>query len=191
MKTILLCGKAGSGKSYLLDKIFDTYYGKNELNYLRLCTTRPPRDDETDGIDYDFCNEKEFSEKIFLWKDGFSVGEGLNWHYWKYGLELSRVDQTKTNIGILPPRGIKEYLNWFPMTTKVFYISASPRTRLIRQMDRELNPDYSEICRRFLSDEKDFLKLREFSFTKIRNDNFPKDQGLDLIFEAIDNWRIG
>ena len=35
-------------------------------------------------------------------------------------------------------------------------IEAGQKTRLMRALQREANPNCSEICRRFLADEKDF-----------------------------------
>ena len=39
------------------------------------------------------------------------------------------------------------------------YIKATDKIRLIRQLQRENNPDCNEIIRRYLSDKKDFLNI--------------------------------
>ena len=42
--------------------------------------------------------------------------------------------------------------------------------RIIRQLNREEEPDCAEICRRFQTDEKDFDDL-EFDYHVIRNES--------------------
>ena len=57
---IILCGKAGAGKDYLLQQILK-HYG-NDINAIISDTTRPPRSYEQDGIDYNFLSLETFSE---------------------------------------------------------------------------------------------------------------------------------
>jgi len=51
------------------------------------------------------------------------------------------------------------------------YIEADPKERLIRYINRESqqkNPNYKEVCRRFLADEEDFAEeeLQRLGITK-------------------------
>jgi hypothetical protein len=50
----------------------------------------------------------------------------------------------------------------------VFYIVTSDKTRLLRQLNRELCPNVDEIIRRYSTDKKDFENLN-FSYTVIPN----------------------
>lgn len=49
----------------------------------------------------------------------------------------------------------------------IFSIYQPSKIRLLNQLNRENNPDCSEICRRFLADEKDFLILNDYFFHRI------------------------
>ena len=49
------------------------------------------------------------------------------------------------------------------------WIQVNDRTRLLRSLDREKNPNYEEICRRFLADKKDFSNL-DFNYEVFLND---------------------
>lgn len=60
-KIIALCGKAGTGKSFLLKKILSV---QPDYNKIVSCTTRPKREKETEGIDYYFLNPKDFQDKV-------------------------------------------------------------------------------------------------------------------------------
>ena len=42
---------------------------------------------------------------------------------------------------------------------------------MLRQINREVNPDIKEICRRFLADEMDFSDIDMLECTELRNDN--------------------
>ena len=58
-----------------------------------------------------------------------------------------------------------------------FYIEADAKDRLIRYINREekqKNPNYCEVCRRFLADEADFSEA-ELTRLGIRNRYYNKD----------------
>ena len=75
---ILLSGPAGSGKSTLLRRVLKDC---NNVFFSISCTTRSPREGETDGKDYHFLNDDEFNSKI----DGNEFLEHAVVHKWKYG----------------------------------------------------------------------------------------------------------
>ena len=56
---IVLLGKTGSGKSAICDWLVDNLRYDKIVTY----TTRPKRDGEVDGEDYNFVSEKEFDTK--------------------------------------------------------------------------------------------------------------------------------
>lgn len=186
MKTIILCGKAGSGKNFIINLIFNRYQDQNLLNYLRLDTTRPPRPSEINEIDYNFLSLGDFQRKKYLCKESFTTGEGVNWAQWWYGLPIDSLKEDKINIGILSPFSLVSFYNLYP-ETKIFYITTDPAIRLNRQMKRETKPDYSEICRRYLADEKDFKQIETLPFEKIYNGTFPvPGASIEKIYSYID-----
>lgn len=58
---IVISGPSGVGKGTVLKKVFDE--DKN-LAYSVSCTTRKPRDGETDGVHYKFISKEKFLENI-------------------------------------------------------------------------------------------------------------------------------
>lgn len=50
------------------------------------------------------------------------------------------------------------------------WIKANDKTRLLRSINREKNPNCSEICRRFLADKIDFSNI-DFDHEIYLNDN--------------------
>lgn len=179
---IILCGKAGAGKDYLLQQVLK-HYG-NEINAIVSDTTRPPRSYERDGVDYHFLTLDEFLSRDHLEMTKYRVSED---DIWLYGTSYSSLDKNKINIGIFNIDGINQIYKKDDIDIHIFYISADDRTRLERQFDREEYPDYSEICRRFLTDEQDFRNLYKYPFRKIRNSSGLKDnQCAAVLIDEID-----
>ncbi|MDC0200958.1 guanylate kinase [Verrucomicrobia bacterium] len=74
----LLSGPAGSGKSTLLRRALDE---DRNLLFSISCTTRSPREEETDGVDYHFLSDEEFSKKV----ENNEFLEYAEVHKWRYG----------------------------------------------------------------------------------------------------------
>ena len=56
---IVMSAPSGCGKSTLCDMLLQEYF---DMSYSISCTTRPPRENEEDGVDYYFHTEKRFKE---------------------------------------------------------------------------------------------------------------------------------
>lgn len=167
IKLIILCGEAGVGKDAILHRIMELE--PQIFNEIVSCTTRPPREGEIDGVNYHFLTVEQFTEKI-LNGDMLEATEFNNWHY---GTMASSLSQNKTNIGVFNPAGIACLLEDDRLDITVFRIIAKSKTRLIRQLTREADPDVSEIIRRFSTDNEDFQELDDLIFDgKFDNANY-------------------
>jgi guanylate kinase len=51
----------------------------------------------------------------------------------------------------------------------LFKITAAPKTRLLRQLNREQNPDVNEIVRRFEADKEEYMKI-DFDYIELQNE---------------------
>lgn len=58
---LAVCAPSGSGKTTLLSKLRDEF---SNFGYSISCTTRAPRGEEKDGIDYHFISKETFLERI-------------------------------------------------------------------------------------------------------------------------------
>jgi guanylate kinase len=74
----LLSGPAGSGKSTLLRRALNEDIN---LTFSISCTTRAPREGETDGIHYHFLSDEEFSKRV----ENNEFLEHAKVHNWRYG----------------------------------------------------------------------------------------------------------
>ena len=161
-KIVAIIGKAGSGKDSLLKNLIKN---NKEWNEIISCTTRPPRDNEENGNQYYFLSNEEFAKKIL----NNEMLEAAVFNDWCYGTAYDALDINKINIGVFNPTGIETLLTLKDIDLQVFYLRCSDKERLIRQLNREDNPDIKEIFRRYKTDEEDFFDL-EFDYIELINE---------------------
>lgn len=179
-KVIALIGKAGSGKDFTMKKVLSKK--PLELNEIVSCTTRPKREGEIDGVNYHFITPEVFSQRLL----GGLMLEATLFNDWAYGTAWDALRINDINIGVFNPAGIDALLENKNIDLKVFYIYADDKVRLMRQLNREKDPDCKEIIRRFQADEKDFAFL-DFDYTLLSNNGFKDLQrNVDIILGAFD-----
>ena len=164
IKVIALVGKAGAGKDYLMKAYAETH----NYHIIVSSTTRPKRDYEVEGVDYHFLTEKEFADARFL--------ETASFNGWHYGTRWADLDPTCENIGVFNPTGLKSLAAQEDIDLEIVYVKASVKTRLLRQLHREEDPNVYEIVRRFQTDEADFKDDKLFmtlakSYREVWNDD--------------------
>lgn len=162
MKIIHIMGKSSSGK----DTIYKIIKEKLDLNTYVLYTTRPMRTGEKDGIDYNFITFEKMQE-LKTQKDSKVIeSRQYNTVYgiWEYAtIEDEQFDKEKDMlmIGTLESYNkLKAYFDKIQGKEIIpIYIEVEDGIRLERALKREKEqnqPKYTELCRRFLADSKDF-----------------------------------
>ena len=151
-----------------------------EYNRIIGYTTRPPREGEVNGVDYNFITQNEFITLI----QSDKMVEYAQFNGWFYGTCIAHLQPEQINIGIFSPAAIRSLIKREDIDLKVFYIFADPAVRLIRQLSREKNPNINEILRRYKTDLADFQHL-EFDYTMINNSD-----SLAVAFEELED-KIG
>lgn len=183
MKIIVaLMGKAGAGKDTLLNKICAEY---PEYHKIVSCTTRPMRDNEKEGEDYHFLSVSQFIEKVMN-GDMLEATEFNGWHYGT--IKSSLIDGI--NIGVFNPEGY-DCLTQIPMKdVKIIgiYIRCNDKERLIRQLNREFEPNVKEIIRRYQTDEDDFIALDNKQLPQVVEFYNDTPIQLDTIVMTIHNY---
>ena len=166
-KIFCIVGKSASGKDTIYKEIVSAY--GDELVNVVIGTTRPMRIGEVDGVDYRFFTDEQLAEleksgKV-IEKRQYNTMQGI-WSYFTLEFDLSA---EKNYIIISTLEGAQSITNRYgDDRVCVVYLSIDDRLRLLRCIDRESRqekPDYSEVCRRFIADQKDFSeeKIKEFN----------------------------
>jgi len=163
-KIFCLIGKSGVGKNALYERIVDD----TDLNITPIIpyTTRPKRKDEKDGNQYHFVSTSYMqnldSKNEIIERREYLTTKGI-WHY--FTKKFTNVVD-KNYIIITTPSAIANFLEEFGSEyIAIVLLKADDKTRLERSIAREStekNPNYSEVCRRYLADEKDFQHINEY-----------------------------
>ena len=185
-KVFCIMGKSASGKDTILTHL---KVQLPQLVPIVAYTTRPIRANEEDGVDYNFISMEQMNTMDkngeLLERRDYETTEDK----WSYAINVhSFDDETKDYIMITTPSvfgKIREELWDFDFIP--IYITLDDYTRLKRSIDR-VGPDknYEEICRRFLSDKKDFDEkiLKKLGITNQFNNLYPCE---DVVFNFIAN----
>lgn len=162
---LILMGKTASGKDTIAKELVSNYKFGKIITY----TTRPPRPNERDGVDYYFISQSDFQKKI---KADFFV----EWKVyqsafgnWYYGTAFK--DLKQDSVLILTPTGVKDLAKNTRCIFRTVLIDAPKEIRLQRLIER--GDEYTEALRRLEHDEKDFEIpfVRQLTNLKIQNVN--------------------
>ena len=167
-----LLGKSATGKDTLYKEILKR---RPKLRTVTMYTTRPIREGETDGVEYFFTDREELERKLASGK----VIESRTYQTiagpWTYytvddGQFDVADDESCLMIGTL--ESYEKMCAYFEAGKMVpVYIEVPDGIRLLRAVKREENqkkPNYREVCRRYLADEKGFSEenLERLGVTK-------------------------
>lgn len=196
-KVIALAGKAGSGKDTILHEVIAA--APDRFHEIISATTRPPREGEVDGKDYYFLKPLKLDTSFAYDPSKGILGtfkgerieflEATNFNDWFYGTPKSSLVEDKVNIGVFNPAGLRSLSASPQVSLAIVYVKADDKIRLLRQLNRENDPDVKEIIRRFSADEDDFRNFDdEFkSYHLINNDTNDLRYAAEKVMTEADN----
>ncbi|MCD8347356.1 MAG: guanylate kinase [Lachnospiraceae bacterium] len=186
-KIFYIMGKSASGK----DTIYSELLSRKELGLrpIVLYTTRPIRAKETDGVEYHFVTEdilwKMQTEGRVIELRTYDTVQGP-WHY--FTADSESIDMEHFNYLVLGTLVSYEKIRDYYGADRVvpLYIEVEDGRRLERAMKREKKqvvPDYSEMCRRFLADQEDFSEenITRAGITK----RFPNNDDREVCMDEV------
>ena len=193
-KLFVVMGKSATGK----DTIYKEIIKRNNINLVPVVmyTTRPIREGEVNGREYNFVDEDTKQE---IEKQGkileirtYNTVEGP-WHYFTADDENWEDDHDHIMIGTLETYAeIRK--NCSNREIIPIYIEVEDGERLSRALLREKNeknPNYEELCRRFIADTHDFSQenLKSLDINKVfMNNNLEEtiEEVLNFLKECIE-----
>lgn len=150
---LIILGHSGSGKDFLRKELV-----KKGLKYSPKFTTRPLRNSEINGEDYDFIdynfyvnlfeNKKIKTSQIF-------VINGVNWYY-----GITKENWDNNQIFIMTTEELKQLSGEERKECFVVYLKIDKELRTQRLLERKDNND--SVSRRIEADEKDFENFTNY-----------------------------
>tara|TARA_R100000541_G_scaffold33187_1_gene41857 strand:+ start:145 stop:618 length:474 start_codon:yes stop_codon:yes gene_type:complete len=155
---LILVGKAAAGKDFLKNRLV----AKNFKPGIS-CTTRLPRHNEVDGVDYHFMTEDQFKETI----DSGEMLEHMIFNDWYYG--LTKEEFEKADVMIMSKDGLDVLPKDYRDRCMVIFLDP-PRITRVERLEHRNDPNDS-IVRRMNTDDKQFEDFRDYDL-KVRNEDF-------------------
>ena len=159
-KLFYIMGKSSSGK----DTIYEDMLLRQELALTPfiMYTTRPIRAKETDGVQYHFVTEEMLrlmqEEDRVIELRSYDTVQGVWYYFTADGTDVDMEHHNYLALGTLESYAkVRDYYGAERVVP--IYIEVSDEQRLARSIKREKKqaaPNYEEVCRRFLADQKDF-----------------------------------
>ncbi len=173
---VILSSPSGVGKTTITKKIQQKYSNfKLSVSY----TTRSPRSNEVDGVDYHFVSNEKFKELI----EGNSFYEYAKIYENYYGTLKKNVDKTILNNDLIFDidwQGTKKLSKFKNLKLIKIYLIASNKEELKKRLITRNQNTAAEIEKRFNSFDDDIKHWKDYDYIII-------NQNLDNCFKQIEN----
>lgn len=187
----VLMGKSATGKDTIYKKILENE--RLHLQEVVTYTTRPIRENETEGVEYHFV-DKEFFDRCreknnIIEYRMYNTVHGP-WYYFMVNDGQIDLQSEKKYIIIGTLESYEQIRRYYGKeVVKPIYIEIDDGERLTRALKREKEqstPKYEEMCRRFLADSKDYSEenLLKNEIT-VRYDNTDLNKCIEQIVSYI------
>lgn len=186
-RPIIISGPSGSGKSTILKRLFDEYPERFAFSVSH--TTRAPRGQEQNGVEYHFVSKDEFERMIG--EKGFVEYAQFGSNY--YGTSLQTIEDQKakgrTTVLDIEMNGVKQiaaHPNFEPKPRFLFL--SPPSEEILEQRLRGRGTDAEEAIQKRLKQAKEEMKFQEenpVGAKRVINDD------LDRAYKEVKEWVNG
>ena len=173
---VILSSPSGVGKTTLTKKIQQKY---NSFKISVSLTTRSPRSNEVDGVDYKFISKAKFEELIK--ENKFYEYAKIFENY--YGTLKQNVDETiKKNdiIFDIDWQGTKQLSKFENLNLIKIYLITDSKEELKKRLIKRDQNSSNEIEKRFNAFDEDVNHWKDYDYVRI-------NKNLDVCFKQIEN----
>jgi len=173
---IVMSAPSGCGKSTLIDMLLQEYH---DIVYSISCTTRAPRGEEEDGIDYHFMAKERFEELV---EEGAFI-EYAKVHDNYYGTLKAPIEEVLAegnsmilDIDVQGAAKVRDYVRGLPNgdPLKVGYVDVfvnPPSLEALRERLEGRGTDAPEVIeRRLVNAEGEMARAGEYMFRVVNDD---------------------
>ncbi len=165
-QVFVVSAPSGAGKTTLCRKILEKY---DFLSYSISHTTRPPRKNEKNGVDYFFITKEEFQNKIRtdFWAEWAEVHDNL------YGTSIKFIEEKiKTGVSLLldiDVQGAKQIKASIPDAITIFIMP--PSFKVLEKRLKSRGTDSEDVIKKRLANaEKEVKEKKFYDFTIVNDD---------------------
>jgi guanylate kinase len=162
---IVVSGPSGAGKSTLLARVL------TDVTHMRFSvshTTRPPRDEELEGVDYHFVEEEQFQEMVD--RDLFLEWAAVHAH--RYGTartEYERAEQDGVDLLLdLDVQGAEKVRRKFADAVTIFILP--PSRRILERRLRGRGQEEASLQRRLQAAAEEMSLYTKYDYAIINDD---------------------
>lgn len=173
---LVLSAPSGCGKSTLIDLLLQEYH---DIVYSISCTTREPRGEEEDGIDYHFLSKERFEE--LLAEDAFLEYAEVHGNY--YGTLKAPITEVLAegnsmilDIDVQGAGKVRDYVRALPNTDPLkigyvdIFISPPSLEELRSRLEKRGTDSHETIERRLANAEGEISRAGEYMY-RVTNDD--------------------
>lgn len=167
---VVLTAPSGAGKTTIAHRVMEAM---PELQFSISATTRPPRDDETDGEDYHFLSVEEFQTRIED-DDLLEYEEVYPGQY--YGTLRTEVEQKSEEDPVLLDIDVNGALNVMDLYGEdalVLFIAPPSKAELRRRLQKRGTEEDKELTARLDRADRELEKADAFDAVVVNDDLDP------------------
>lgn len=148
---IVISGPSGVGKDTLIKRLLEL---DRNLRYSVSCTTRPPRPNEVDGVDYTFVTREQFQDLI----DKGALLEYATYNGNLYGTLADRVERARADghdiVLKIEVQGAEQVRQRVPDAISIFVVPPSVDELVKRQVQRNTETSQDMTARRQIATQE-------------------------------------
>lgn len=178
---LIISGPSGAGKSTLLQRLFEE---KENIYFSISSTTRAPRENEKNGVDYHFISEAEF-------KQGIENGEFLEWalvHKNYYGTSLipikKALEDGKSVVFDIDVQGFCIVKEKMPNFITSVFVTTKNKKELEKRLLKRNTDKIEDIGKRLENASEEMKFLSQYDFLIINEDLETSYKQLEAVFEV-------
>lgn len=165
-RPLVLAAPSGTGKTTIAHRLVD---GDGEFVFSVSATTRPPREGEVDGVDYEFVSRRDFEKMVA----GGEMAEWAEVHGRLYGTPKRNLERAagkgKHAVLDIDVQGAAQIRESVPEAVRIFVLPPSGR-EMVRRIGLRGTEQAPEIARRLRSALRELGRAGEFHHVVVNDD---------------------
>ena len=163
---VILSSPSGAGKTTITKKIQQKY---NSFKLSVSHTTRKPRSNEVDGVDYHFISEKKFKELIDK-NEFYEHAKIFNNYYGTLKNTVDEISKKNDMIFDIDWQGTKQLSKFKQLNLIKIYLLPPSKEELKKRLIKRNQESALEVEKRFKAYEEDILHWKDYDYILI-NEN--------------------